>query len=238
MSERIREGHSGTGPGAITPDGCAVEFYARIPAGSEPDVVEAAVPAGSRILELGSGVGRITHELVRRGFTVTAVDESPAMLERVRGARTVCSAIEDLDLGERFDVVLLGSHLVHTADPAERQGLLAACRRHVAVDGQVLIQREAEDWRTAADLPRERELPGGGLVRVARSVPVSPGVNSVHVEYVFPDATWTQTFLSRPLSPEEFEDALAGAGLLVDACLTDDRTWVRARPVPGLPGLV
>jgi hypothetical protein len=35
------------------------------------------------------------------------------MLERVRGAaRTVCGPIEDLNLGERFDVVLLASFLV------------------------------------------------------------------------------------------------------------------------------
>ena len=46
----MREGHQGTGPGAITPDGCAVELYARLPAGAEPDIVAAAVPEGARIL--------------------------------------------------------------------------------------------------------------------------------------------------------------------------------------------
>ncbi len=40
----MREGHRGTGPGAITPDGCAVELYARLPVGAEPDIVAAAVP--------------------------------------------------------------------------------------------------------------------------------------------------------------------------------------------------
>jgi hypothetical protein len=47
----FREGHHGTGPGAFTPDGCAVDLYLRVPAGPEPDVVEAAVPAGATILE-------------------------------------------------------------------------------------------------------------------------------------------------------------------------------------------
>jgi hypothetical protein len=42
----------------------------------------------------------MTHPLIERGFAVTAVDESAEMLERVRGARTICSPIEELDLGE------------------------------------------------------------------------------------------------------------------------------------------
>ncbi|MBW5424432.1 SAM-dependent methyltransferase, partial [Streptomyces sp. BG9H] len=33
----MREGYEGTGPGAITPDGCAVEMYARLAVGDEPD---------------------------------------------------------------------------------------------------------------------------------------------------------------------------------------------------------
>ncbi len=76
-------------------------------------MIAAAVPAGARILELGCGVGRMTHALLERGFEVTAVDESAEMLERVRGARTICGPIERLDLGETFDVVLLASFLVH-----------------------------------------------------------------------------------------------------------------------------
>lgn len=229
MSGRVRAGYSGTGPGVITPDGCAVELYTRVPAGPEPGIIEQAVPAGASILELGCGAGRVTRPLAARGFTVTAVDESPEMLEHVHGVRTVCSPIEDLDLGERFDVVLLGSFLVHTGDPDVRRGLLATCLRHVAADGCVLIQWEPQDAHE--NLPAEHPL-GDGLVRVVSSDPAGPGVRSVHVEYIFPGGRWTQTFLSRPLTKPEFEHALAGAGLAVDAYLTDDRTWVRAVPAP------
>lgn len=228
----MREGYQGTGPGAITPDGCAVELYERLPVGDEPDIIQRAVPANVHILELGSGVGRMTHPLVERGFTVTAVDESPQMLERVHGARTVCSPIEELELDARFDVVLLGSFLVHAGDLQVRQGLLRACRQHVADDGCVLIQRESEGRHE--NLPKERKI-AGGLVRVVSSDPVGPGVRSVHVEYVFSDVRWTQTFLSRPLTTNAFELALSEAGLAVDAYLTDDRTWVRALPVTGQP---
>ncbi|MEU7135484.1 class I SAM-dependent methyltransferase [Streptomyces sp. NPDC046261] len=228
MSERMREGYRGTGPGAITPDGCAVELYTRLPVGDEPDIIERAVPPGARILELGSGVGRVTHPLIERGFTVTAVDESPQMLERVTGARTVCCPIEELELDERFDAVLLGSFLVHAGDPQVSHGLLRTCRRHVADDGCVLIQREAADRHD--NLPREGRI-ADGIIRIVSSDPVGPGVRSVHAEYIFPGAHWTQTFLSRPLTPEAFERALSEAGLAVESYLTDDRTWVRAVPV-------
>ncbi|WP_328559875.1 class I SAM-dependent methyltransferase [Streptomyces coelicoflavus] len=225
----MREGHQGTGPGAITPDGCAVELYSRLPVGAEPDIVAAAVPEGARILELGSGVGRMTHPLLERGLAVTAVDESAEMLERVRGARTICGPIENLDLDERFDAVMLASFLVHTGSVEVRRGLLRTCARHVAADGCVLIQREGSDYHT--NLPRERVDPSGFTVRILSADPVGDGVNSVRAEYEFPDAVWTQTFRARPLTTEQFEEALGEAGLAVDRYLTDDGTWVRAAPV-------
>ncbi|WP_107055707.1 class I SAM-dependent methyltransferase [Streptomyces sp. NRRL F-5135] len=226
----MREGHRGTGPGAITPDGCAVDLYSRLSVGREPDVVEAAVPAGASLLELGSGAGRVTHPLIERGFRVTAVDESAEMLERVKGAvRTVRSPIESLSLGETFDVVMLASFLVHVGDTSVRNGLLRACREHVSDDGCVLIQREGLDWHS--DVPRERVDEGAGCtIRIVSAEPAGDGVDSLLCEYVFPDARWTQTFLSRPLSEEEFEGCLGEAGLVVDTYLTDDGTWVRALP--------
>ncbi|WP_254705549.1 class I SAM-dependent methyltransferase [Streptomyces vilmorinianum] len=228
----MREGHQGTGPGAITPDGCAVDVYRRLGAGIEPDVIEAAVPAGASLLELGCGAGRVTEPLVRRGFAVTAVDESAEMLEAVRervpGVEAVRSPIESLELARRFDVVILASFLVHTAEHRTRQAFLETCRRHVTDDGCVLIQREGEDWHR--NLPREREDPAGCTVRIVSADPVGDGVDSVLAEYVFPDTTWTQTFRSRHLSKEDFERHLGEAGLVVDTYLTDDATWVRARP--------
>jgi len=228
----MREGHAGTGPGPITPDGCAVHLWERLPVFGEPDVVAAETPPAGSILELGCGVGRVTRPLVERGFAVTAVDESAEMLARAAarapGARTVRSTIEDLDLGETFHVVLLGSFLIHTGDTGLRRRLLDTCRRHVRPDGRVLVQREGEGWHR--DVPREAPLGDAGRMRIVSAEPVGDGVSSVHIEYVFPGATWTQTFLSRPLTAAAFEAALAAAGLPVDAYLTGDGTWARARP--------
>lgn len=228
MGIHAREGYHGTGPGPLTPDGCAVAHWLRLPAGEEPGIVAAAVPVGTALLELGCGVGRMTHPLLARGFPVTAVDESPQMLEHVRGARTVCSPIETLDLGgERFGAVLLASFLIHNGDPAVRAGMLHACRRHVEDDGCVLIQRHGEE--PFRQVPRETRH-GDGLVRVLSAEPAGPDVLSVRTEYIYPDARWTHTFLSHRFTAEGFARALAAAGLAPAEALTEDGTWVRVRP--------
>ena len=56
----------------ITPDGCAVDFYALMPALGEPAVVHDAAGPGATILELGSGAARVTHPLVALGHPVGA----------------------------------------------------------------------------------------------------------------------------------------------------------------------
>ena len=219
-----KTGYAGTGPGEIAPDGCAVDLYARLPVGREPEIIAAAVPPPATLLELGCGAGRVTRPLAALGYEVTAVDESAAMLARVTGARTVRSRIEDLDLPGTFDVVLLASFLVHGRTAAE---LLRVCRRHVAPGGRVLIQREGPGWHE--DVPRERPV-ADGVARVVADTDAGDGFRAVHVEYEFPDAFWTQTFLSRPLTTGQFEELLTGAGLSVDRYLTADGSWVLASP--------
>jgi len=224
MSEEGRAGYAGTGPGEITPDGCAVDLYARLPVGTEPQVVAGAVPPPASLLELGCGAGRVTRSLAALGYDVTAVDESAAMLARIDGVRTVHSPIETLDLPGTFDLVLLASFLVHGRTAAE---LLRTCRRHVAPGGRVLVQREGPGWHE--EVPRERAV-AGGVARVVADEDAGDGFRAVHVEYEFPDAFWTQTFLSRPLTTEQFERLLTDAGLAVDRYLTPDGSWVLASP--------
>jgi SAM-dependent methyltransferase len=225
----------GEGPGAITPDGCAVEFYAMLPPGQEPRIVHQAIPEGASILELGAGAGRVTHALLELGHPVVAVDESAEMLERIHGAETVLSRIEDLELGRRFDAVLFASHLVNVPDLAWRRVLLAACARHVRADGCVLIQRHEPEWfDTAAPFERRwGDLPQGELVYRMRDVTrPGPGLLSATMEYRIGDRVWTQSFTSQQVDDAQLDEDLAAVGLRVDAVLTDDRTWVRARPGP------
>jgi SAM-dependent methyltransferase len=221
-------GPVGTGPGVITPDGCAVDFYARMTAMGEPEIVHGAIPPGSSVLELGCGTGRITHPLVALGHTVVAVDESPDMLAHVRDTEKVCARIEDLALGRRFGVVLLVSHLINTDDTALRSAFLAACRDHVAGDGCVIIQQHAPGWfASAADAENVRD----GMIFRARDVSrPRPDLISATMEYLDGNRVWTQTFTARRLDDAVLQAVPDGAGLRLDRYLTEDRAWLRAVP--------
>jgi SAM-dependent methyltransferase len=224
---RVNQASHGTGPGVITPDGCAVEFYARMTAMGEPAIVHDALRPGASILELGSGTGRITHPLVALGHPVVAVDESPEMLAYVHDAETVCSRIEDLALGRSFDAVLLASHLIN-ADPTTRTAFLAACRRHVADDGRVIIQQHPPDWFAAA---ADAESTRDGIIFRMRGVSrPAPNLVAATVEYVDGHQRWTQTFTATRLDETELAAVLAAAGLRLDRYLTDDRGWLRVVP--------
>jgi SAM-dependent methyltransferase len=133
-------------PAEVTPDGSPVEIYRRLPAAGEAEVIHDAVAADAAILELGCGAGRITHELLRLGHPVTAVDESAEMLAHVRGAELVCARIEELDLRRTFDCVVLASHFVNESDLERRRRLLEVCARHVSPSGSVLVESYAVDF--------------------------------------------------------------------------------------------
>ena len=217
----------GSGPGAITPDGCAVDFYALMPDFGEPAIVHEAAGAGASILELGCGAGRVTHPLVALGHQVVAVDESPEMLAHVRGAATVCARIQDLSLGRRFGAVLLASHLIN-ADEQTRAFFLDVCRRHVADDGCVIVQQHSPAWFLTA---RDNEMTRDGVLFRMRDVSrPAPNLVSATVEYVAGDQRWTQKFTSTRLDDSELAAALATAGLRLDRYLTENRSWFRAVP--------
>jgi len=213
-------------------DGSPVDLYARLPPFGEPEIVHDAIPPGAAILELGAGAGRMTHRLIELGHPVTAVDSSAEMLAHVRGAETVLAAIEGLDLGRRFDCVLLASHLVNVDDDRQRAAFLEACARHVALDGAVVIQRYDPAW--AADpQPSDTERDG---VRFRLIAPRREG-ERLHatVEYELAGETWRHgPFTSRILADDELEARLWQAGVIRERWLDEGRSWLVARPAPDL----
>ncbi|MFI6290717.1 class I SAM-dependent methyltransferase [Nonomuraea sp. NPDC050790] len=219
--------NSGTGPGSITPDGSPVEFYLLIEPNGEPEIVSAALAPGSSILEIGSGVGRLTHPLLALGYDVVAVDESADMLAHVRGARTVRARAQELRLERVFDAVLLASHLVNTADDQARRELLAACARHLRPGGVVLVQWTPAEQHDAWEVGRGRTT-GNLSITTAAVEPVRPGVIASTMRYTQGERVWTQSFWSRRLTDDELRAELEAAGLRLDRFLTDDRTWVLA----------
>lgn len=197
------------------PDGSPVEVYERLPELGEGEIVASAIPAGASVLELGCGVGRITRQLVRLGYRVTAVDESPEMLEHVRDAETVQASVEGLELGRRFDAVLLASNLVN-AEPEQRRAFLETCVRHgdlVVVEGLPL------GWS-----PEDRETRLGEIFSRLQVERIENGVVHGAVEYEAGGETWRHAFAMRVFGGDaELDAALAEAGLRLERRL--DARW-------------
>lgn len=156
-----------------------------------------------------------------------AVDQSEEMLRHVRDAETALGDIETLDLGRRFPCVLLASHLVNAED-AYRAAFLACCRRHVADDGVVLIERlePGLDWAVYEGKTQER----GGVSVTLRDVELSGRSLSATAEYRMGDEVWRQPFTSRLLDDEELAEELAAVDLRLLRVLDERRTWVAAEP--------
>jgi SAM-dependent methyltransferase len=202
-------------------------MYLHLPAGKEEaELVHGAIPTGADILELGCGVGRVTHELVALGHPVVAVDESEEMLAHVRGAEKVRSRIEDLDVNRRFGCVLMMSHLVNS-DDSQRSALLAAAARHVAPGGVVLIERYDPSWQPEESSPKRH---GEVLISLV-DVRVDGDHFSATARYQLGDEVWLQPFTAWILDDTQLGKSLVAAGLELGGSLDGSGRWVAARPI-------
>lgn len=208
----------------MTPDGSPVPVYLALPAGNEPAIIDAAVPPGARILELGCGVGRLTRVLLALGHQVTAVDESAVMLAHVTGARSVHAPIAGLRLGERFDAVVLASHLINAAGRAD---LLATCAAHAEPSGVVLVQRFDPVW--SADPTPGHSALGPVTVGIEVEPPVD-GVFAAVARYTLGTRTWEQPFTASHLPDELLQDEAGEAGLRLTGWADEARTWAVLEP--------
>ena len=211
----------------VTPDGSPVAVYLQLAAHGEDAIIDAAIPAGATILELGCGVGRITHALVARGRHVVAVDESPAMIRYVREATTVCTPIEELALDQRFGGVVLASRLVNVADDSRRQLWLEVCARHVEHDGVVVIERWTPEQAASLRVDDPRSIDGVEIC--ARNIRRLGSRYEVTLAYRIDAREWTQTFESEVLDDLNFLRALQHAGMRHEKWLDPARAWCAAR---------
>lgn len=217
----------GSGPGDITKDGCAVEFYALLPTFGEPEIVHDAIPAAAAVLELGCGTGRILRPLATLGHPALGADESAAMLARIPDLPTVCSPIETLRLSQRFGAVLLASTMINV-DPALRQAFLATCHHHLAGDGIAVFQQNPPSWfATIEQAPRVREEQGG-IRRIVRSARRAGSRVHLEVEYQVGRQVWAHAWTTHEIGEEELRSGLSAAGLRFGRWLTSDHAWFTA----------
>ena len=227
MATQVR--FRGRGPGPRSLDGCSVELWKLLPAGLDPSIIASTVPTSGSILELGAGVGRVTHPLLELGYKVTAVDNCAEMLAEIRGANTVLSDIEDLALGTLFDAVVLGSALIHAPAPGSRAALLETCRRHVKPSEVVLVQHYRDGWPATAAPGFLGDRDG---IRVSIDDLVQDGsLFHLTMRYEAAGSTWTQSFTAETLNQLQIDNSLAHAGLSPECHLDQNATWLLARPI-------
>lgn len=208
----------------VAADGSPVAVYRALPAEPSFTPVLAALRPPARVLDLGCGAGRLANLLAARGFAVTGVDASPAMLAGLApSVRAVEARIEDVRLPARFDVVVMASQLVNDPDPARRRALLATARDHLAGDGALYLEHLEADL-LADPCTRDTRL---GPVHVTFRIRAVRGRElDGEVGYDLEGRTWTQRFTSVVLDDAALMAELRAAGLTRRRRLTS--TWLQA----------
>ncbi|WP_049580854.1 class I SAM-dependent methyltransferase [Streptomyces sp. SBT349] len=148
----------------------------------DPELLDAHVPYGSRVLDYGCGYGRLTAELVRLGRRdVHGVDFSAALVERGLAEHPGVSLehCPGLPLPHRdggFDAALLFAVLTCIPDEATHGAILTELARLVRPGGVLYLSdvplqsdpRNQERYRRYAELHGIHgvfEIPDGGVFR-------------------------------------------------------------------------
>lgn len=177
----------------------------------------AGVTAGAveAVLDVGSGPGALTDELLRRGATPTAIDPSPSFVAAARdrhpGVEVVEGVAESLPFGDaRFDAALAQLVVHFMRDPVQGLGEMARVTRPGGTVAACVWDHATGPlgvfWAAVATLhdgpgepPSEAPRPGahrGDLSRVLRAA----GIRDVREEPIavtvgFPDVeSWWQPF--------------------------------------------
>lgn len=111
------------------------------------------VPPGTRVLDVGCGVGRWSRMLATQGAEVTGVDLSPTMIaeaQRRAAAQGVAARcrfrvqdLAELEVGETFDLIVGVTVLQHILDLHALKAALASMRAHLRPGGRMVLLEAA-----------------------------------------------------------------------------------------------
>lgn len=194
----------------IAPDGSPPAFYRRLPPDGEPELIDALVPTGAAILDLGCGPGRIAGPLVALGHRVTGIDDGPGMIAALpEGVEGIVADARTVRLDRRFDVVLLASHLLN--DPQDGDAFARTAATHLAAGGIVVAQVYPEGYDPTAGVGMVTRM-GDAHIELMRAA-VSDGIVEAEVRYGVDGQEWRQAYRAALLDRSALEALLEHAGL-------------------------
>jgi SAM-dependent methyltransferase len=218
-----------------------------------PDVaffVEAATTAGSPVLEVGCGTGRVLIPTARAGVDIVGLDLSTHMLEVCRQrlseesdavrrrVQLVEADMRDFDLGSRFTLATIPfrpfQHLITVED---QLSCLASIRRHLVDDGVLILDLFNPSLDFLVTRPVGEELDeeppfttpdGRRVIRRQKTVAIDRFQQVGHYELIYyvthPDGReerLVQAFPMRYLFRFEAEHLLTRAGFALDHMYAD-----------------
>jgi 2-polyprenyl-3-methyl-5-hydroxy-6-metoxy-1,4-benzoquinol methylase len=111
------------------------------------------IQPGTRVLDVGCGVGRWSSMLAQRGAHVTGMDLSPTMIDEAKRraeangvgdkCRFLVQDLARLDAGEQFDVVIGVTVLQHILDPAALHEAVQRMAAHLRPHGRMVLLEAA-----------------------------------------------------------------------------------------------
>jgi SAM-dependent methyltransferase len=104
-----------------------------------------------KVLDLACGTGRVSAIFAERGYSVVGVDISPSMIEVARskrqlnGIRYYCQPMQQLSLGERFDLVIcLFDSINYVTEPADVRATFLRVHDHLRPGGLFVFDINAQ----------------------------------------------------------------------------------------------
>lgn len=151
-----------------------------------------AIAPGTRVLDVGCGVGRWSTMLATRGAEVTGIDLSPTMIEearqraKVKGVESRCrflvQDLAQLDTGAKFDLIVGVTVLQHILDPQALREAIQRMSEHLAPGGRMVLleaapARVAKRCDTKVFRARERNVYLGLFEEVGLTLRATTGVD-------------------------------------------------------------
>jgi SAM-dependent methyltransferase len=119
----------------------------------EADFVERFHPRS--VLDAGCGTGRVGRELARRGIDVVGVDIDPEMLRTAEhkgeGAEWVLADLAAVDLGRRFDAVVMAGNVMIFLAPGTEAAVVSNLARHLEPGGVFIAGFQLQPGRLSLD---------------------------------------------------------------------------------------